>query len=95
MKDAGAQYSFSTGWEVPKWYAQEGDDASYKPSFFRTNWHDPVGREVENTMKNVSVADITAFAKLSVKGSDATKFMDYMVANKLPKVSAVMFMNSV
>jgi len=40
-------------------------------------------------------SDVTAFAKLSVKGSDATKFMDYMVANKLPKVSAVMFMNSV
>lgn len=86
MKDAGAQFTFSTGWEVPKWYACDGDDASYKPSYFRTNWHDPVGREVRNTMENVSIADITAFAKISVQGEGAQEFMDRMVANKLPKV---------
>ena len=71
---------------MPKWYAQDGDDASYKPSYFRTNWHEPVGREIKNTMENVSVADISAFAKISIKGNGATKFLDYMVANKLPKV---------
>ena len=86
LKDAGAQFTFSTGWEVPKWYACDGDDVSYKPSYFRTNWHDPVGREVRNTMENVSIADITAFAKISVQGDDAEKFMNHMVANKLPKV---------
>ena len=86
LKKAGAQYTFSTGWEVPKWYALEGDDASYKPSYFRTNWHEPVAREVRNTMENVSIADITAFAKISVKGKGAAQFLDYMVANKLPKV---------
>ncbi|XP_066932255.1 dimethylglycine dehydrogenase, mitochondrial-like [Clytia hemisphaerica] len=86
LKAAGAQHTFSAGWEVPKWYAQDGDDASYKPSYFRTNWHEPVGREIKNTMENVSVADISAFAKISIKGNGATKFLDYMVANKLPKI---------
>ena len=86
MKTAGGQFTFSSGWEVPKWYAREGDDASYKPSYFRTNWFHPVGREVKNTMENVTVADISPFAKLMVRGKGARKFLDYMVANKIPEV---------
>ncbi|XP_057306789.1 dimethylglycine dehydrogenase, mitochondrial-like [Hydractinia symbiolongicarpus] len=88
MKDAGAQYTFSSGWEVPKWFAQEGDEAGYKPSYYRTNWFEPLRREVHNVLKNVSIADISAFAKIEVKGKDASKYMDYMVANKLPTVGA-------
>lgn len=71
----------------------EGDDSGYKPSYFRTNWFNPVGREVKNTMENVTIADITAFAKISVEGKGARKFLDYMVANKIPEVciTVVMF----
>lgn len=86
LKEAGAQFTFSAGWEVPKWYAKEGDVAGYQPSFQRTNWFEPLRREVNNTLENVSIADITAFAKFDVKGDDAEKYLDYMVANKLPAV---------
>jgi len=86
LKEAGAQFTFSSGWEVPKWYAKEGDQEGYHPSYFRTNWFEPLRREVNNVLENVSIADITAFAKFNVKGKDATKFLDFMVANKLPKV---------
>ena len=37
-------------------------------------------------MENVTVADITAFAKISIEGKGAKKFLDYMVANKIPEV---------
>ena len=87
LKKAGAQFTFSAGWEVPKWYAKEGDEAGYRPSFHRTNWFEPLRREVKNTLENVSIADITAFAKFDVKGEDSGKYLDYMVANKLPAVS--------
>ena len=87
MKDAGAQYTFSSGWETTKWYAKEGDEAGYKPSYGRTNWFEPLRREVENVLNNVSIADISAFAKFYIKGAGATKFLDYILANKLPVVS--------
>lgn len=89
LKEAGAQFTFSSGWEVAKWYAKEGDDASYKPSYYRTNWFEPLRREVTNTLENVSIADITAFAKFYVKGNDAEKFLNYVLANKLPAVCVV------
>lgn len=85
MKKAGAQFTFSSGWESPKWYAGEGE-GGYEPSYYRTNWFEPVGREVKNTLENVSIADITPFAKFHIKGKDAKAFMNYMVANNLPKV---------
>uniref|UniRef100_T2M409 Dimethylglycine dehydrogenase,mitochondrial n=1 Tax=Hydra vulgaris TaxID=6087 RepID=T2M409_HYDVU len=86
LKENGAQYTFSSGWEVPKWYAQKGDDTSYKPSYYRTNWFEPVRREVQNVLNNVSIADISAFAKFHITGKDASKFLNYMVANKLPSI---------
>lgn len=86
MKAAGAQMTVSSGWEVPKWFAHNRDQAGYMPSYYRTNWFEPVGREVRKTLESVTVADVTAFAKLYVSGNDAPMFLDYMIANKLPKV---------
>ncbi len=77
---------FHSGWEVPHWYAKPGDDVGYKPSFYRTNWFEPVGRECELVLNKVGIADLSAFAKIEIKGKDAAKFLDYIVANKLPPV---------
>lgn len=81
---------FHSGWEVPHWFVQPGDDPGYKPSFYRTNWFEPVGREVELVLNRVAIADLSAFAKIEVKGKDATAFMDYLVANKLPAVNLLL-----
>ena len=35
--------------------------------------------------KNVGLLDMTAFAKCRIKGPKAEEFLDYLVANKLPK----------
>ena len=77
---------FHNGWEVPHWYYQPGDEEGYKPSYYRTNWFNPVGRECEMVLKGVGIADLSAFAKIDVTGSGATEFLDHLVANKLPQV---------
>lgn len=74
------------GWEQPHWFALEGDEAGYKPSYRRTNWHMPVGREYEMVMKTAGIMDLTPFAKYDIKGKDTVAFLDNLVANKLPKV---------
>ena len=77
---------FHVGWEQPNWFALPGDEAGYRPSFRRTNWFEPVGREYDLVLNKVGIIDLTPFGKFEVKGKDASKFLDFMVANVLPKV---------
>ena len=77
---------FHVGWEQPNWFVQPGDDGGYKPSFRRTNWFEPVGREYDLVLNKVGIIDLSPFGKFEVKGKDASKFLDVMVANVLPKV---------
>lgn len=84
MKKKGAEMGFHAGWEQPTWFSKPGDDIGYKPSFRRTNWFKPVGRECELVMTKAGVIDLSPFGKFKVQGPDAAKFLDYVVANKLP-----------
>lgn len=57
-----------------------------RPSFHRTNWFGPVGRECKLVMERVGVIDLTPFAKFIVKGKDSQKLLDRLFANNMPKV---------
>ena len=43
-------------------------------------------KECKNVKENVGLLDMTAFAKCRIKGPKAEEFLDYLVANKLPKI---------
>ncbi|KAG9353725.1 hypothetical protein JZ751_011847 [Albula glossodonta] len=75
------------GWEQPHWFYKSGDDVGYKPSFRRTNWFKPVGRECKLVMEKVGVIDLTPFGKFMVKGKDSIKLLDHLFANVMPKVN--------
>ncbi|KAM9330138.1 dimethylglycine dehydrogenase, mitochondrial [Gastrophryne carolinensis] len=77
---------FHAGWEQPHWFYKPGDDTAYKPSYRRTNWLEPVRREYNQVMEKVGVIDLTPFGKFTVKGKDATKLLDHLFANTIPKV---------
>ncbi|KAJ6669846.1 hypothetical protein lerEdw1_000395 [Lerista edwardsae] len=77
---------FHAGWEQPHWFYKSGDEIGYKPSFQRTNWFEPVGREHKQVMEKVGVIDLTPFGKFSIKGSDSVKLLDHLFANVIPKV---------
>ena len=74
------------GWEVADWYAAPGEESGYKPSYRRTNWFQPVGRECRAVLEKVGVIDLSAFGKFDVSGPDAAAFVDYIYANEVPKV---------
>ncbi|XP_077988994.1 dimethylglycine dehydrogenase, mitochondrial-like [Glandiceps talaboti] len=86
MKARGAVFGFNSGWEQPNWFALPGDDDSYKPSFRRTNWFKPVGRECKMVMERAGIIDLTSFGKFEVQGKDAAKLMDYLTAGDLPQI---------
>ncbi|XP_061148956.1 dimethylglycine dehydrogenase, mitochondrial [Syngnathus typhle] len=85
LKDK-ASMGFHAGWEQPHWFYKTGDDTGYKPSFRRTNWFEPVGRECKLVMEKVGVIDLTPFGKFVVKGADSLKLLDRLFANTMPKV---------
>lgn len=58
-----------------------------RPSFQRTNWFEPVGREYRQVMEKVGVIDLTPFGKFSIRGRDAVRLLDRLFANVIPKVS--------
>nr|XP_061822409.1 dimethylglycine dehydrogenase, mitochondrial-like [Nerophis lumbriciformis] len=85
LKDQ-ASMGFHAGWEQPHWFYKEGDHTQYKPSFRRTNWFGPVGRECQLVMEKVGVIDLTPFGKFTVKGKDSHQLLDRLFANTMPKV---------
>ncbi|XP_032874489.1 dimethylglycine dehydrogenase, mitochondrial [Amblyraja radiata] len=84
-----ASMGFHAGWEQPHWFYKPGDDPEYRPSFRRTNWFEPVGRECKQVMEKVGVFDLTPFGKFSMKGKDATKLLDRLIANVIPKLGYI------
>ncbi|XP_013778311.1 dimethylglycine dehydrogenase, mitochondrial-like [Limulus polyphemus] len=84
--ERGAEMGFHAGWEQPAWFALPGDEKGYKPSFRRTNWFEPVQRECEMVMNKAGIVDVSPFGKFEIRGKDALKFLDRLIANNLPKV---------
>ncbi|XP_043562825.1 dimethylglycine dehydrogenase, mitochondrial isoform X1 [Chiloscyllium plagiosum] len=88
LKTKGSM-GFHAGWEQPHWFYKPGDDTGYRPSFRRTNWFEPVGRECKQVMEKVGVFDLTPFGKFTVKGKDSVKLLDHLIANVVPKVGSI------
>ena len=83
LKAAGAVYGEYYGWERPKWFSLDGSDEEY--SFRRSNVFNPVAEECKCVEQRVGVADLTAFSKYMVTGSDAEKFLNRIGANRTAK----------
>ena len=85
MKDLGAVFGQKFGWERPNFFATDGMEQKDDWSFRRSKWFEAIKKECQNVKENVGLLDMTAFAKCRIKGPGAEEFLDYLVANKLPK----------
>ncbi len=85
MRDRGAVFGQKFGWERPNFFAADGMPQEDDWSFRRSRWFGAIAREVANTAANVGLLDMTAFAKCRIAGPGAEAFLDYFVANTLPK----------
>jgi dimethylglycine dehydrogenase len=56
-----------------------------KWAFRRSNAFRFVGEECRNVMDNVSLQDMSAFAKMEVSGAGARAWLDSILANRIPK----------
>lgn len=71
------------GWERPNWFSDKPGDVAHE-SFQRTNWFDPVAREVECVTNRVALADLSVFSKFEVTGPGTADFLETLGANRPP-----------
>jgi len=85
LKKLGAVFGQKFGWERANFFATDGMEQKDDWSFRRSKWFKAVEKECKNVRENVGLLDMSAFAKCRIKGPKAKEFLDYLVANKLPK----------
>jgi dimethylglycine dehydrogenase len=85
LKDKGACFSQTYGWERPSWFAPKGMEPKDQNSFKRANWHDPVGEECSAVRERVGILDLSGFSKFQVSGPGAESFLNYIITSKVPK----------
>ena len=81
----GAVWGDGFGLEAALWFADGPDDAHEEPTFRRSRAHDYIAGEVKAVREAVGLTEIANFAKHSIKGPDARKFLDHVMAGKLPR----------
>ncbi len=80
----GAVWGQRYGWERANWFAPPGVERTDRWSFRRTNYFEQVGREVRLMREQVGIIDLTPFTKHAVTGAGAERWLDGLVANKVP-----------
>jgi dimethylglycine dehydrogenase len=81
----GAVWGDGFGLEAALWFADGPQDAHEEPTFGRSRAHDYVARECKAVREAVGVTEIANFAKHSIRGADARKFLDYVMAGRVPQ----------
>ena len=85
LKALGAVFGQKFGWERANWFAPEGVAREDDWSFRRSKWFEHAANEARHVAEHVGLLDMTAFAKCRVSGPGAEAFLDYLLANRLPK----------
>jgi len=83
MTAAGCKWGNSWGLEVPLMFGPEGFEEN--PTLKRSNAFEHVAAECKAVRENVGLLDISGFSRFEVTGPDAEKWLDKMMASKLPK----------
>lgn len=85
LKALGAVFGQKFGWERANWFAPKGVPQVDDWSFRRSSYFPHVVDEALNVANNVGILDMSPFAKCRVSGPGANGFLDYLLANRLPK----------
>ena len=85
LKQKGAVYEEVYGHERPRWFARGDVEQRDYYSFRRNEVHDMIGVECKAVREACGIMDISAFTKVKISGPDAERYLDRLVANKLPQ----------
>jgi dimethylglycine dehydrogenase len=84
LTQRGAVWQDSFGLENVLWFANSPEDAYEEPTFHRSRAHDYVAKEVKAVREKVGAIEIANFANHKFTGKGARKFLDYVLAGRIP-----------
>tara|TARA_B100001123_G_scaffold425278_1_gene537934 strand:+ start:809 stop:3250 length:2442 start_codon:yes stop_codon:yes gene_type:complete len=97
LKNAGAFFGCSSGYERPLWFDNNGGEPKIHYSFNYQNWYTSVEFETKNARENVGLFDLTAFSKYDLKGekthSELQKICTANVKNEIGKTTYTQMLN--
>ena len=97
LKEAGACFGVSAGYERPLWFALNNEKPELKYSYNYQNWYPAVEHETINARKNVGLFDLTAFSKYDLKGekthSELQRICTANIKNEIGKTTYTQMLN--
>jgi dimethylglycine dehydrogenase len=82
----GAVWGVLNGWEHPNWFAPAGVRQENQYSWRWTEKGVHVGNEVRAVREAAGLVEMTFMAKYEVEGAGAARWLDAILANRLPKL---------
>jgi len=87
--ERGAVMGARGGWERAVYFARSGDDTCAAAGYGRNAWFDTVGAECRAVRDGVGLIEIGGFSRHRVRGADARRWLDPLVATRLPDAGRV------
>ena len=83
LKEAGACFGESAGWERPNWYAEAGQESRYEYDFHRQNWFNNNATEHHAVRNEVGLFEQSSFSKILVQGRDAETVLNRVATSNM------------
>ena len=97
LKELGACFGVSGGYERPMWFAINGAKPEYEYSYKFQNWYPSAEFETKNTRENVGLFDLTPFSKFELKTKTAHQELQRMctanIKNEIGKCTYTHMLN--
>lgn len=86
LKAAGAVFGENFGFEIPLWFARDGEPQEDRYCYERQNWFDTVGQEARGVRTSVGLFDSSSYSKFRITGAHSALWLDRILANRLPAI---------
>ncbi|MEM7535816.1 MAG: FAD-dependent oxidoreductase [Chloroflexota bacterium] len=85
----GGYFGYIAGWERVMYFNDPDNPVEHVPSFRHSTYFDRVGEEARAVRTTAGITEITGFTRFELAGSGAAKFLDSLIAGRLPKVGRI------
>ena len=86
LNEAGAVFGVSFGLEHANWFAPGTANMRDSLTYRQPNWWQPVIDEGKRVRNEVGLMDFSAMAKFEVSGPNAESWLNFVLANRMPRL---------
>ena len=86
LRDSGACFGVSGGYERPMWFSINKEKPEYKYSYNFQNWYPSAEFETKNCRNNVGIFDLTPFSKFELNCENAHQFLQKIFTSNIKNI---------